>query len=122
MNGRVFADSTVSSGSSRSGSVSRILRSTTCSVTERCAYARPRSSSSREIGRVAHVVGERVEVVGELPADRLEQQLVAAARELAVDRRPREPRLLRDVFDRRLAEPEARDALVRRREQPIAQA
>ena len=59
MNGSVFADSTVSSGSSRSGSVSRILRSTTCSATDRCAYTRPRSSSCDQVGRVAHVVGQR---------------------------------------------------------------
>ena len=64
---------------------------------------------------------ERVEVVGELPADRFEQQLVAAARELAVDRRPREPRLLHDVLDRRLGEPEPRHAPVRRRQQAVAQ-
>ena len=69
----------------------------------------------REVGRVAHLVGELVEVVGELPADGLEQQLVAAAGELPVDRRPRDPRLLHDVVDRGLAQPEPLDAPIGRR-------
>ena len=74
-----------------------------------------------QVGSVTHVVGQRGEVVGELPPDGLEQQLVAPAGELAVDRRPREPRLLHDVFDRGLAQAEARDAPVRRGQQAIAQ-
>ena len=122
MNGSVFADSVVSSGSSRSGSVSMILRSTACSATDRCAYARPRSEQLGQVGRVAHVVGEPVEVVGELPADGLEQQLVAAAGELAVDRGPGDARLLHDVVDRRLAQPEALHAAIGRGEQPVVQA
>jgi len=35
----------------RSGSVSRILRSTACSDTDRCAYAKPLLEQLREIGR-----------------------------------------------------------------------
>ena len=80
MNGSDLVDSVVSSGRSRSGSVSMILRSTACSAIERWAKARPCSQQLGQGRGVAHLVGEPVEVVGELPADGLEQQLVPAAR------------------------------------------
>ena len=68
MNGSDFADSVVSSGSSRSGSVSRILRSTSCSAPTRCANTSPSREQLGEVGRVAHVVGELGEVVGRAPS------------------------------------------------------
>ena len=73
----------------------------------------------REVGGVVHVVGQADEVAAELPADGLAQQLLAAAGELAVDRRPRDARLLHDVFDRRLGQPEPRHAGVGGGQQPL---
>ena len=59
MNGSVFADSTVSSGSSRSGSVSRILRSTRVLGDRPVRVHEAPLEQLRQVGRVAHVVGER---------------------------------------------------------------
>ena len=72
-----------------------------------------------EVGRVVDGLGESGEEPIHLPADGLPQQLVLPARKEPVDRRPRDPRLLDDVLDGRLAHAEAGDARVRRFEDAL---
>ena len=119
MNGNDRADSVESNGSNRSGSVSSIFRSTSCPCSDSCANDESSREQLGEVGRVAHTIAELGEEAADLPRDGLSQQLVAPTREVPVDRRPAHPRRLDDVFDRRLAHPEAGDAGVGRLEQAV---
>ena len=67
-----------------------------------------------EVGGAGHGLGEATKEPSRLPPDHLVHQLVATAREVAVDRRPRHFGLARDVLHRRLGQPVAGDALVGR--------
>ena len=75
------------SGSSRSGSVTRIFWSTTCSPTARCANTSPSSTRLAKSGAPDDGLGERAEEPAHLPRHDLAQQLVLAAGEDPVDGR-----------------------------------
>ena len=69
---------------------------------------------------VGDLLVEPEEETGELPPDHGRDQLVAPAREVAVDRRPRHARLAGRVLDRRLGQAPAGHAVVGRLQQPLA--
>ena len=68
---------------------------------------------------VGDLLVEPEEEAGELPPDHGGEQLVAAAGEVAVDRRPRDARLAGGVLDRRLGQAPAGDAVVGRLQQAL---
>ena len=113
------ADSVENNGRRRSGSVSSILRSTSCSSTCRCADTEPAPQQLDEVGGVLHAIAELGEEPGDLPRHRLPQQLVPTAGEVAVDRGPRDARCFHHVLDGGLAHAEAGDARVGRLEQSV---
>ena len=65
-----------------------------------------------EVARPGDGLGQPAEEATRLPRDDVAHELVLAAREVAVDRGPRDPRRARDVLHGGLGEPVARHALV----------
>ena len=111
---------TVMSAFSRSGSVSSTFWSTACSAQLAPGQRERPLEELGEVGGVAELLAEAQEEPVHLPADRLAQDLVLAAREQPVDGGARHAGRGGDVVDGGLGHPAPRDALVRALEHPPA--